>query len=396
MILFVYIMKMNLNQKLPQATSTRKVSVADTCRNTSENNAADHFQDDSSDEPISPNDDLPDNEDETLDNDDYWDDPCEDDYLYDMDDTDDEDEENGNDLSLEMAAKLRELNDNEAATNKHIEQPKGRGFKDVIGLEELKSTMTRSIIYVLKNPETAKRYRITIPNGMLLYGPPGCGKTFIARKFAEESGLRFRMVSGSTVSSTLVHGTQLNIATLFSRAAKYAPIVLCFDEFDAFVPRRSSTEGKDQAGEVNEFLTQLNNCGSRGIFVIGTTNRPDIIDPAVLRSGRMDKLVYVAPPNYEVRRRLFLSQIMGRPCEEIDFDKLAKATEFFVPSDIVNLINDAALDAALNLQPITTECLLKAITTAHHTLSPSILHDYERLRQQMEPHQNKPMRRIGF
>lgn len=370
--------------------------MAHPCPNTSENNAEDHFQNDSSHELNSQNGQSLGNEDETTDDDDYWDDPCEDDFLYDMDDTDDEDEENDDALSLEFGAKLRELNDIETATNKQTDQPNGHGFKDVIGLEELKSTMTRSIIYVLKNPETAKRYRITIPNGMLLYGPPGCGKTFIAHKFAEESGLHFRMVNGSTVASTLVHGTQQNIATLFSRAAKYAPIVLCFDEFDALVPRRGSMEGKDQAGEVNEFLTQLNNCGSRGIFVIGTTNRPDIIDPAVLRSGRIDKLIYVAPPNGEVRRRLFVNQIKGRPCEEIDFDKLADATEYFVPSDIVNLINDAALDAAINQQPITTECLLKAIANTRPTLSQSILHDYERLRQQMDPRRNKSMRRIGF
>lgn len=379
-----------------QVAAVKKMAIKNTNRNANDDNAEDHFQDDSSYEPDSQNGLSSDDEDETTDDDDYWYDLDGDECLDDTDDTDEEDEGDSDDLRREFEADARKLFDDEALTKKHFEQPEGRGFKDVIGLEELKSTMTRNIIYVLKNPETAKRYRITLPNGMLLYGPPGCGKTFIARKFAEESGLNFSMVCGSSVGSTLVHGTQQNIADLFSRAAEHAPVVLCFDEFDALVPRRGSAEGKDQAGEVNEFLTQLNNCGSRGIFVIGTTNRPDIIDPAVLRSGRMDKLVYVAPPNYDVRRRLFLTQMMGRPCGEIDFGKLASATEYFVPSDIVNLINEAAIDAAQHLQPITTECLLKAIATTRPTLSPSELHNYERLRLQMDPRLKKPIRRIGF
>lgn len=222
------------------------------------------------------------------------------------------------------------------------------GFEDVAGMDLLKKELSDKVIWVLKNKETAEMYRITPPNGMLLYGPPGCGKTFFALKFAEESGFNYQLINGSDIGSTLVHGSQIKISELFKEAEKNAPTVLCFDEFDAFVPVRGARGAEYAAEEVNEFLSQLNNCSQRGIFVIGTTNRKDMIDPAVLRKGRMDFHFFIPEPDFETRKLMFQKHLRNRPLsDDIDYDVLAGMTDNYASSDIAFIVNEAALAAAL-------------------------------------------------
>ena len=222
------------------------------------------------------------------------------------------------------------------------------GFADVAGMENLKKMLTERVIWVLRDKEKARKYRLLPPNGMLLYGPPGCGKTYFAEKFAEESHFNYMVVNGSDLGSTYIHGTQGKIAALFQEAAAKAPTVLCFDEFDSFVPARGSEAARHRPEEVNEFLSQLNNCAQRGIFVIGTTNRMDMIDPAVLRKGRLDLQIEVPAPEKETRRQMFIHHLKGRPLAAgIDFDRLAALTEGYASSDIAFIANEAALVAAL-------------------------------------------------
>lgn len=236
------------------------------------------------------------------------------------------------------------------------------GFADVAGMESLKKMLTERVIWVLRDREKAKKYRLLPPNGMLLYGPPGCGKTYFAEKFAEESRFNYMVVNGSDLGSTYIHGTQGKIAALFQEAAAKAPTVLCFDEFDSFVPARGSEAARHRPEEVNEFLSQLNNCAQRGIFVIGTTNRMDMIDPAVLRKGRLDLQVEVPAPEPETRRQMFIHHLKGRPlADDIDFDRLAALTEGYASSDIAFIANDAALVAALADEPITQRHLEDSI-----------------------------------
>lgn len=191
-------------------------------------------------------------------------------------------------------------------------KPKGNGFADIAGMASLKETLNKKVLFWLKNKEQAHKYKISLPNGMLLYGPPGCGKTFFAEKFAEEAGFNFTMVKASDIASTYVHGTQEKIAALFASAQKMQPSILCFDEFDAVVPERTDMM-QQTSGEVNEFLSQMNNCGHRGIFVIATSNRPDKIDPAILRTGRIDKLIYIPMPDEEARFEMFKLHLKDRP-----------------------------------------------------------------------------------
>ena len=262
----------------------------------------------------------------------------------------------------------------------------GNGFADIAGMDDLKEMLRKRVILILQDKELAEKYRLTPPNGMLLYGPPGCGKSFFAEKFAEETGFNFILVKASDLGSIYVHGSQGKIADLFKKAEENAPTVLCFDEFDAFVPNRSGdNSGGNQAGEVNEFLTQLNNCSKRGIFVIATSNRPDKVDPAVLRTGRIDKQVYVPMPDDTARKLMFELYLKDRPCEEkIDSDILSKKAEGYVASDIAYVVNEAATIAAFNHEQITQDLLIKTIEGIKPSISNELLKEYEEMRDKME------------
>ena len=278
-----------------------------------------------------------------------------------------------------------------------VQKGKGNGFKDIAGMDQLKQMLTQKVIFILKDKEKAAKYKLLPPNGMLFYGPPGCGKTFFAEKFAEETGFNFMIVKASDLGSIYVHGSQGKIADLFKKAEETKPTIICFDEFDAFVPNRSNTGAEHQAGEVNEFLSQLNNCAQRGIFVIATSNRPDMIDPAVLRTGRIDKLVYVPMPDKDARREMFKIHLDGRPCENLDMEHLAELTDGYIASDIAYIVNDAAMGAAFSDKPITQQLLEETISSIHPSLSKEVVNSYENLRQKMEDTDTRNRRpKIGF
>lgn len=248
------------------------------------------------------------------------------------------------------------------STTVQIKRKAGGGFADVAGMQTLKDELTKRVIWVLKDKEKAEKYKLTPPNGMILYGPPGCGKTYFAEKFAEEAQFNFTMVSGSDLGSTYMHGTQGKIANLFKDAEKKAPVILCFDEFDSFVPSRGSSDANQRGEEINEFLAQLNNCSKRGIFVIGTTNRIELIDPAILRKGRMDLHVEIPAPDAETRASIFKLHLRERPVsEDINTEELAEMTENYAAADIAFIVNEAAMMAALADDLIRQEYLVNSI-----------------------------------
>ena len=286
----------------------------------------------------------------------------------------------------------------ETSADVEIKKGDGNGFADIAGMDDLKEMLRSRVILILKDKELAQKYKLTPPNGMLLYGPPGCGKSFFAEKFAEETGFNFILVKASDLGSIYIHGSQGKIADLFKKAEENAPTVLCFDEFDAFVPNRSGDNmGSNQAGEVNEFLTQLNNCSKRGIFVIATSNRPDKVDPAVLRTGRIDKQVYVPMPDTTARKLMFELYLKDRPCGPIDSDALAEKADGYVASDIAYVVNEAATIAAFNHEDITQELLIKTIEGIKPSVNKELLKEYEEMRDKMEGiSRTNSLPRVGF
>lgn len=273
-----------------------------------------------------------------------------------------------------------------------------RGFDAVAGMEDMKQLLLRDVIKALKERDGYESYGIPIPNGLLLYGPPGCGKTFIAERFAEEAGLNFRYVKPSDIASIYVHGTQEKIGELFKDARENAPTVLFFDELDAMMPNRDNNLGHSYASEVNEFLVQMGNCSKDGVFIIAATNRPDLIDPAVLRAGRMDKVVYLPPPDMEARRAMFQLHLEERPVSpDIDHVALAAETDGRVASDLEFLVNEAARIAYSVRLPIGQAHLIQAIKENRPSLSAAELEKYIEMKKRLESggavnHRNQ----IGF
>lgn len=288
---------------------------------------------------------------------------------------------------------------NTNTTSVEIKKGTGRGFEDIAGMQSLKDTLQKKVIFVIQNKEKAEKYRLTPPNGMLLYGPPGCGKTFFAEKFAEQTSFNFMLIKSSDLASTYIHGTQEKIGELFKKAELNAPIVICFDEFDAFVPNRSFADNSNISSEVNEFLTQLNNCAGRGIFVVATTNRPDMIDPAVLRTGRIDKHIFVPLPDHDARKEMFAIHLKGRPYEEksIDFDTLATMTDGYIASDIAYIVNDAAMTAAFTNTTISQKLIEESIHSTSPSISKSLKEEYDKMREKVEGIERKNiLSEIGF
>lgn len=230
-----------------------------------------------------------------------------------------------------------------------------RGFDCIAGMRELKETLIAEVINPLRDPERFKKFKVSIPNGIVLYGPPGCGKTFIVRKLAEELGYNFIEVKHSDLATPYIHGSVGNIGKVFANAQDNAPAILFFDEISGLVPNRQNVqgEGSHKEEEINEFLIQLNDAADNGILVVGATNFIDRIDPAVLRPGRMDKKIYVSPPDFEARKELFKLGLSGRPYDKnIDFSELAEKTEGFSSADIIEGVVESAARLAANMNDV--------------------------------------------
>lgn len=277
-----------------------------------------------------------------------------------------------------------------------------RGLDRIAGMQRLKDALVADVVKPLRDPERYRQFGVGIPNGVLLYGPPGCGKTFFAECLGEEIGFAFEAIRPSDVGSTYIHGSQLRIAELFKRARKQAPCVLFVDEVDALVPTREAALQSLRASEVNEWLTQLNLAADKGVFVIAATNRPDQLDSAVLRTGRLDKAFYVGPPDREAREAMFGLHLHNRPLDgKVDLARLAARTEGRVASDIRFLVDEAARIAlADDAQGISEKNLTDAIRRNPPSVSREQITRYERILDGFDrsgdQDDGRPARRIGF
>lgn len=277
-----------------------------------------------------------------------------------------------------------EKSSNHGQTLKSVK--KGEGFKSIAGMQELKNLLQRDVIDALNEKEKYAEFGLTIPNGMLLYGPPRCGKTFFAEKLAEEVGYNFYSIKPSDIQSKWVNATQENIKNLFDEARKNAPSIVFIDELDALVPNRENPGVNHMnTSAVNEFLAQMNNCGEDGVFVIGATNLPSTIDPAVLGAGRLDKKIYVPVPDFEARISLFKMYLEKRPIDiGIDYNKLAELTKDYASKDIQFICDEAARQVVKVAPRISMDNILLAIKETRPTSTKEQLAKYRLERDKMQ------------
>ncbi len=221
-------------------------------------------------------------------------------------------------------------------------------WDDIGGLENVKQELREAVEWPLKYPKAFERLGITPPKGILLYGPPGTGKTLLAKAVANESEANFIAIRGPEVLSKWVGETEKRIREIFRKARQAAPTVVFIDEIDAIAPARGSYEGSKYIDTlINQLLTEMDGIQENsGVVVIGATNRPDIIDPALLRPGRFDRLILVPAPDEKARLEIFKVHTKRVPLSaDVDLKELAKRTEGYSGADIEALVREAALIA---------------------------------------------------
>ena len=252
------------------------------------------------------------------------------------------------------------------------------GFDDVAGMQDVKDRLRRSFLNPLKNPDLIKRYGMTVGGGLLLYGPPGCGKTYLARALAGEIGARFLSIGLSDVLDMYFGESERKLHELFETARRRAPAVMFFDEVDALGQRRTQLKGAAGRNLVNQFLAEMDGFSknNEGVFILGATNHPWDLDPAIRRPGRFDRLVLVTPPTLEARRRMFALSLDGKPLGRLDLDRAAKQTDGFSGADITavaGLAVELAVEAAMSSGrevPIDDSLLKKAISDVRPSTRP--------------------------
>ncbi len=241
---------------------------------------------------------------------------------------------------------------------------------DVAGLAEVKQHLDSTFLAPLRNPELAAAFGQTPGGSLLMYGPPGCGKTFIARAIAGDLGASFLHVTLAELLSKWIGDSEKAIRSVFRNARAAAPCVIFFDEFDALGGRRTSGGGGSQSMRmiVTQLLEELDGVSSanEGVYFLAATNRPWDIDPALRRPGRIDKTVLVLPPDTVARAAILQHDLEGKPADGVDLARVAAATEGFSGADIAHVVKVAlqqamtASMAAGSVVPVTTDALLAA------------------------------------
>ncbi len=242
------------------------------------------------------------------------------------------------------------------------------GFADIAGLEDLKRTVRLQIIEPFLNPGIFAKFKKRAGGGVLLYGPPGCGKTMIARAVATECQAEFMSIGIADVLSMWIGESERNLVALFDKARHTRPCVLFFDEIDALAYSRSKAQSEHTRQVVNEFLAQLDGFGAdnRGVLILAATNMPWDVDSAMKRPGRFSRSVFVPPPDVEARSRIVELKLSGVPHEHIDSRAIGALTAHFSGADIeglVELAKDFVLEEYVSKnteRPIGQEDLLRA------------------------------------
>lgn len=262
-------------------------------------------------------------------------------------------------IPAEVIEDLRVNNDDFIEAMKHVEPSAMRevlveipdvSWEDVGGLEEVKSELTEAVEWPLKYPEVFAQLSTAPPRGILLFGPPGTGKTLLAKAVANESESNFISIKGPELLSKWVGESEKGVREVFRKARQAAPSIIFFDEIDALIPKRGTYIGSSHVTEsvVSQILTELDGLEElNNVMVLGATNRPDMLDEALLRPGRLDRIIYVPPPDRDGRKKIFEVYLRDQEilAKDINIDELVDRTEGYVGADIEAIVREAKVAA---------------------------------------------------
>ena len=269
-----------------------------------------------------------------------------------------------------------------------IEIPKVK-WSDIGGLHEVKQRLREAVEWPLKNPKVFKRMGIRPPKGILLYGPPGTGKTLLAKAVATESEANFLSIKGPEIFSKWVGESEKAIREVFKKAKQTAPSIVFLDEIDAIAPRRGGYEGtRVTETVVNQLLTSIDGLEQMSdVVVIGATNRPDILDPSLLRPGRFDELVLVGIPDKEARMEIFKIHTANMPlADDVDLEELADLTDGYVGADIEAICREAGMIALRedeNAKEVRREHFMKAMENIHPSVDEEMMDYYKEMESKL-------------
>ncbi|MCW6531616.1 CDC48 family AAA ATPase [Sphingomonas lycopersici] len=275
-------------------------------------------------------------------------------------------------------------------------------WSDVGGLDDAQMRLKEGVELPLKDPNAFRRLGIRPAKGFLLYGPPGTGKTLLAKAVAREAEANFIATKSSDLLSKWYGESEQQIARLFQRARQVAPTVIFIDELDSLVPARGGGLGEPQVTErvVNTILAEMDGLEElQSVVVIGATNRPNLIDPALLRPGRFDELIYVGVPDSAGRRRILAIQTQKMPlASDVDLDAIAAETDRFTGADLEDVVRRAgliALRASLDAKDVTMANFRAALRESRASVTPEVEREYEQIAAKLKQEANAPQS-IGF
>jgi transitional endoplasmic reticulum ATPase len=276
-------------------------------------------------------------------------------------------------------------------------------WDDIGGLDDARDKLREGIELPLKHPEAFRRLGIRPAKGFLLYGPPGTGKTLLAKAAARESEANFIATKSSDLLSKWYGESEQQIARLFNRARQVAPTIIFIDEIDSLVPARGGGLGEPQVTErvVNTILAEMDGLEElQNVVVIGATNRPTLVDPALLRPGRFDELIYVGVPDTAGRRRILAIHTEGMPlAKDVDLESLARRTERFTGADLEDLVRRAGLTAlrrSLEEAEVTMADFEAGLGETRASVTLEMLEEYDRIQETLKSEAVRPLSGIGF